>query len=122
MEEEDDDGKENAAAAAPDGSLSPPYLLIDVREEDAYAACRLRTAKHFPSSRLSRAFQFETNELRSFRNGPGKIIVVYDEDETMAPRAATILVQRGYDNVFMLSGGINVATKVILCGVYIVYI
>ena len=72
----------------------------------------LLTANNFPSSRLSRAFQFETKELRSFRNVEGKIIVVYDEDETMAPRAATILVQRGYDNVYLLSGGINVAEKV----------
>ena len=39
------------------------------------------------------------------RNIPGKIIVVYDEDERIAPHAATTLVQRGYDNLFMLSGG-----------------
>jgi len=30
---------------------------------------------------------------------------LYDNDEKIAPGAATTLVQRGYDNVFMLSGG-----------------
>jgi len=30
---------------------------------------------------------------------------LYDNDEKIAPEAAATLVQRGYDNVFMLSGG-----------------
>ena len=112
-EEEETEGgtnKENASASSP--ILDPPYLLLDIREEDAFRAGHIRTAENFPTSRLSRAFQFETRRLRSFCNQEGKIIVVYDEDETMAPRAATILVERGYENVFMLSGGINVARKV----------
>jgi len=33
------------------------------------------------------------------------VIVLYDNDEKIAPAAATTLVQRGYDNMFMLSGG-----------------
>jgi len=109
---EEDEDKENASSALSSSpALEPPYLLIDIREKDAYDAGHLRTAKHFPTSRLSRAFQFETKELRSFCNKEGKIIVVYDEDESMAPKAATVLVERGYDNVYMLSGGINVAKK-----------
>ena len=57
---------------------------------------------------LSRSFNPETNEMRAFRNKPGSIILVYDEDERLASNAATILVQRGYDNIFMLSGGLKV--------------
>jgi len=33
------------------------------------------------------------------------VILLYDNDEKIAPAAATTLVQRGYDNIFMLSGG-----------------
>jgi len=33
------------------------------------------------------------------------VILIYDNDEKIAPGAATTLVQRGYDNIFMLSGG-----------------
>ena len=33
------------------------------------------------------------------------MILLYDNDEKIAPAAATTLVQRGYDNIFMLSGG-----------------
>ena len=39
------------------------------------------------------------------RNKPGGIVVIYDECENIAPSVATTLVQRGYDNLFMLSGG-----------------
>jgi hypothetical protein len=43
------------------------------------------------------------------KNRPGAIILLYDDDESLASRCATALTQRGYDNVFMLSGGIRVA-------------
>ena len=39
----------------------------------------------------------------------GKLIIVVDSDESMASRFATTLIQRGYDNVFILSGGLRVA-------------
>jgi hypothetical protein len=36
---------------------------------------------------------------------PGKIIIVYDFDESVSCRVATVMVQRRIDNLFMLSGG-----------------
>ena len=39
------------------------------------------------------------------RNKPGKIIILYDEDERISTNSATIFVQREVDNVFLLSGG-----------------
>ena len=39
------------------------------------------------------------------KNREGRIIVIYDDDERIAHNCATTLVQRGYDNLFMLSGG-----------------
>ena len=39
------------------------------------------------------------------KNQEGKIIIMYDNDETIAHRAVTTLVERGYENLFMLSGG-----------------
>ena len=39
------------------------------------------------------------------KNKPGKIIIVYDEDERVAPHVATVMVQKDVDNVLMLSGG-----------------
>ena len=34
---------------------------------------------------------------------------MYDYDEGIASRFATTMMERGYDNVFMLSGGVRVA-------------
>lgn len=42
---------------------------------------------------------------KSQKNRPGKIIILYDEDERIASAAATTFVQRDVENVFMLSGG-----------------
>lgn len=39
------------------------------------------------------------------KNASGKIIIVYDEDERIASQAATTMCQRGFENLFMLSGG-----------------
>ena len=39
------------------------------------------------------------------KNKEGKIILLYDDDERISHRAATTLVERGYDNLFMVSGG-----------------
>ena len=43
--------------------------------------------------------------LTQQKNKPGCIIVVYDEDETIAHGVATKMVQRDFDNIFLLSGG-----------------
>ena len=87
--------------------LDVPYLLLDLRDKDEYDECRIITALNYPIAMLSRSVNNETPELLAYKNNSGKIIVVYDDDERLAPRAATTLVQRGYDNLFVLSGGQN---------------
>jgi len=54
--------------------------------------------------------------MLAYKNQPGKIVILYDEDERMAPKAATTLVERGYDNLFLLSGGLKVASKLFPLG------
>ncbi|KAH9503745.1 Centrosomal protein of 41 kDa [Bulinus truncatus] len=88
-----------------------PYLLLDVREREAYDECHVITAQSYPTAMLARSVNYETKEMLQFKNQPGKIIVLYDDDERLSHRAATTLVQRGYDNLFMLSGGLKVAYK-----------
>lgn len=39
------------------------------------------------------------------KNASGKIIILYDEDERIASQAATTMCERGFENLFMLSGG-----------------
>ena len=67
------------------------------------------TSKSYPAPRISRSVNFETKDMLKFKNVQGKLIVVVDSDESLAAKFATILIQRGYDNVFVLSGGLRVA-------------
>ncbi|CAH8580684.1 unnamed protein product [Schistosoma bovis] len=99
--------------------VDSPYLLLDVRDRDDYDACHIITARNYPIAMLSRSVNFETTEMLAYRNRPDHIIIVYDEDERLAPRAASTLVQRGYCNLFMLSGGLKVAWKLFPKGLII---
>jgi centrosomal protein CEP41 len=46
------------------------------------------------------------------KNKPDRYIIVYDDDETCGPEFAKHLSERGFQNVFLLSGGTRLlATK-----------
>lgn len=97
-----------------------PYLLLDIRDQDEYQLSHITTAQSYPKATLSRAVNYESKEMLTYKNREGKIIVLYDEDERLAHDAATTLCQRGYDNLFMLSGGLKMASKLfpsgLVCG------
>ncbi|CAL8099230.1 unnamed protein product [Calicophoron daubneyi] len=88
-----------------------PYLILDLRDREEYDECHIITALNYPIAMLSRSVNYETPEMLSYRNKSGRIIILYDEDERISPRAATTLVQRGYVNLYLLSGGLRLAWK-----------
>ncbi|XP_023384720.1 centrosomal protein of 41 kDa [Pteropus vampyrus] len=45
------------------------------------------------------------------KNAHGKIIILYDDDERLASQAATTMCERGFENLFMLSGGLKVLAQ-----------
>ncbi|XP_045894530.1 centrosomal protein of 41 kDa isoform X1 [Micropterus dolomieu] len=85
-----------------------PYLLLDVRDRDQYDHCHIISAHSFPIATLSRTMNPYTKEVLAYKNAAGKIIIVYDEDERIASQAATTMCERGFENLFMLSGGLKV--------------
>ncbi|XP_022601920.1 centrosomal protein of 41 kDa isoform X2 [Seriola dumerili] len=88
-----------------------PYLLLDVRDRDQYEGCHIISAQSFPSATLSRTMNPYTREVLEYKNAAGKIIIVYDEDERIASQAATTMCERGFENLFMLSGGLKVIAQ-----------
>lgn len=88
-----------------------PYLLIDLRDKDDFAKCHIRGAHNFPHTRLSRATNSFTPDIHAYMNKEGKIIIAYDEDESHYESSATTMVQRGIDNLFVLSGGLRVMAE-----------
>ncbi|NXU16580.1 CEP41 protein, partial [Pardalotus punctatus] len=82
-----------------------PFLLLDVRDRDAYEQCHIVGAYSYPIATLSRTMNPYTNNILEYKNAHGKIIIVYDNDERLASQAATTMCERGFENLFMLSGG-----------------
>jgi len=89
---------------------NPSFLLLDVREEDAYSNAHIVSALSLPTIRLRRD-QYPPAVLR-YRNAVDKVIIVYDERDSLStPRAAHTaalhLLDRGCHNVRVLAGGIE---------------
>ena len=59
----------------------------------------------FPAPNITRDKMF--SQLLRFKNQPDKIIVVYMNDERMGTHYAKILHEKGFDNVYLLSGGLE---------------
>ncbi|KAK7121536.1 hypothetical protein R3I93_022581 [Phoxinus phoxinus] len=85
-----------------------PYLLLDVRDRELYDQCHIISAYSYPIATLSRTMNPYTKEVLDYKNASGKIIILYDEDERIASQAATTMCERGFENLFMLSGGLKV--------------
>lgn len=81
-----------------------PYLLIDVRESDQFQTCRLLQARSFPIAYMKR--DQTLREFHSFKNREGYLIILYCDDERVSCEAAKMLVDRGTDNIFVLTGGL----------------
>jgi centrosomal protein CEP41 len=81
-----------------------PYLILDVREIDQYNECHLLQARSLPYTMLRRD-QYHPDIYR-YRNRAESLIIVYCDDERISRDAAKLLVDRGIDNIFLLTGGI----------------
>ena len=82
-----------------------PYLILDVREIDEFNNFHILQARTFPYQLLRRDQMHQ--EIYRFRNKPEMLIIVCCEDEKYSRESAKTLVDRGVDNVYLLTGGIN---------------
>ncbi|KAG9335869.1 hypothetical protein JZ751_003526 [Albula glossodonta] len=85
--------------------------IIDEDSDSEPESSRRSTLQSFPITNLARTMDPYIKELLEYKNAPGKIIILYDEDERIASVAATTLFERGFENVFMLSGGLRVIAQ-----------
>merc|ERR1711998_118343 len=66
---------------------------------------RIKEAINYPAANIGRDKIIP--ELFRFKNATNKLIIVYMNDERKGTASATLLHEKGYDNVFLLSGGIE---------------
>jgi len=81
------------------------FLLLDLRDPEEYDFWRIKESISYPAANIARDKMIP--ELYRFKNKPDKLIVVYMSDERKGCAAANLLSEKGYDNVFLLSGGIE---------------
>ncbi|EFJ11112.1 hypothetical protein SELMODRAFT_426626 [Selaginella moellendorffii] len=103
-------------------------LILDIRDKDEFQACHMKGAISYPAPLLRRSVNVFTVEILSFEatqtsfsllfrapqmnKEPDKIIIFYDEDEHTGASTGNLFVEKGVENIFMLSGGLKeVATK-----------
>ena len=93
-------GRVSAAALAAMLEEGGELALLDVREEGVFAKGHLFLAASLPLSRL---------ELKLARLVPRRStrIVLCDADDGLAERAAAKLREFGYDDLAILTGGVN---------------
>jgi centrosomal protein CEP41 len=84
---------------------SKPYLILDLRDVEQYNAYHMLQARSFPVIMLRRDQMHP--EVAMFRNREGRMIIIVCDDERIGRDAATVLVNRGVDNIYLLTGGIN---------------
>lgn len=82
-----------------------PYLILDVREVDFFNEYHIVQARSFPYMMLRRDQMHP--EIYRFRNKPETLIIVCCDDEVQSRESAKVMVDRGVDNVYVLTGGIN---------------
>jgi rhodanese-related sulfurtransferase len=102
-----DDGRPGPIGARIDAAALREMLgdgrelaLLDVREEGVFAKGHLLTAASLPLSHLELRVE-DAVPRRSTR------IVLCDDDETLAQRAAAVMRRAGYHDIAILSGGIG---------------
>ena len=92
------------------GNLSDiDFIILDLREVCDYDRIHLKEAVSFPAVNISRD-KF-THQLIMMKNKPGKMIILYHNDERNGIPYANNFFQKGYDNVYFLSGGIEEFAK-----------
>jgi centrosomal protein CEP41 len=81
------------------------FLLLDLRDIEDYDFWRIKESISYPALNVARDKMIP--ELFRFKNKADKLIIVYMNDERKGCAAANLMSEKGYDNVYLLSGGIE---------------
>jgi rhodanese-related sulfurtransferase len=80
------------------------FLLLDLRSEPEYLAYHIKDSINYPALNIGRDRWSDC--IVRFKNKPEKFIVVYMESEKSGIPYANELYQKGFENVYLLTGGI----------------
>ena len=81
------------------------YLVVDLRDKAEWTAWHIKESYSLPLMMVNQDRTIP--EVHRFKNVEGKMIVCYVSDERNGILAARALVDRGYENTYLLTGGIE---------------
>lgn len=85
--------------------IETDFLLIDLREPDEYEKYHIKEALNFPGTRIKQDKYIP--QLYQYKNKENKIIVLYHFEEKPGIDYTVQLFEKGYDNLFLLNGGVE---------------
>ncbi len=82
------------------------YMILDLRDSDAFAEAHIKGALNFPLVQMRRD-KFGP-EIFAYKKKVGKFLVLYDETESkMGCEAATFMANKGFVTTHLLTGGLK---------------
>ena len=81
------------------------FVLLDLREEEEFNQFHIKEAISFPAPNITRDRILP--QVFRLKNQKDKFIIVYALDERPGVEAARKFSEKGFENVFLLSGGIE---------------
>ena len=85
------------------------FVLLDLREPEEFIRFHVRFAQSFPAPNINRDRILP--EMFRLRNQTGKLIIVYTLDERSGIESAQKLSTKGFENIYLLSGGLEEFSK-----------
>jgi centrosomal protein CEP41 len=86
-------------------SENSEFVLLDLREENEFEQFHIKEAISFPAPNITRDRILP--QVFRLKNQQDKFIIVYAFDERPGVEAARKFAEKGFENVFLLSGGIE---------------
>jgi len=90
----------------PPSKIAPKNLILDTRGEEDYLKCHINGSINYPLSRITRD-DISINLYMMRRKSEGKHLIVYSLDDKASCPAGTSLAQKGWEEVLVLSGGLE---------------
>ncbi|CAD8186701.1 unnamed protein product [Paramecium pentaurelia] len=81
------------------------FLLLDLRDPDEFELYHIKEAINYPAPNLRQ--DKLTQQIHRFKNQKDKHIIIYHFDEKNGIPSATLFAEKGFENVYLLSGGIE---------------
>ena len=79
------------------------FIIVDLREKIEYYKCHIKNAYSYPSSLISQDHFLK--EMYTIKNKPNSIIIVYHKDDRTGSSVSDLLILKGFENIYMISGG-----------------